>query len=377
MNAARKSIATTDHPALKNTSIAVVGGGIGGLTAALAFAKRGADVVVFEQAAKLGDVGAGLQITPNGARALSALGITPDGIIAQAVLPTDGLSGKTITRFDLSQKSPPYRFVHRATLIDQMAQGCQEAGVTFQFDSHVTTKPKDFDLCVGADGIKSALRPILNGPQDPFFTGQVAWRAIIEHDAPPLATIWMQPGAHVVTYPLTQNRLNIVAVQERSTWANEGWMHADDPANLRAAFSNSAPELQALLGKVTTTHLWGLFRHSIAEHWHQDDLVLLGDAAHPTLPFLAQGANLAIEDAYTLARCCADHGLTAGPKTYESARKPRVTKAIAAANANAKNYHLRGAQRAFSFAALQGIGKIAPNAFINRLAWLYDHDVTA
>ncbi len=376
MNVAKKSIATTSHHKLSMASIAVVGGGIGGLTAALAYAKFGANVTVFEQAPALTEVGAGLQITPNGARALAALDVVPNGIIAQAVVPKDGLSGRPITRFDLSQNDPPYQFIHRATLLDQLATACHNAGVTLRLNSRISSPPKGFDLCVGADGINSTLRSLINGPETPFFTGQTAWRAIIEHDAKNQATIWMLPGAHVVTYPLGEGRLNIVAVQERSEWAKEGWMHQDDPANLQSAFSNASDDLKSLLTKVTTTHLWGLFRHPIAQNWQSDGLALLGDAAHPTLPFLAQGANLAIEDAYVLARCCHDNGLLDGPKHYEGLRKPRVAKAIKAANANAKNYHLRGPQRSLSFAALQLIGKVAPSAFISRLDWLYDYDVT-
>lgn len=367
-------------------NIAIIGGGIGGLTAALAFARQGATVTVHEQAPAIAEVGAGLQITPNGARALAALGLADAldhiGLRAAAVQPVDALTGHAIARFDLTRQTPPYRFVHRADLIGLLARACADAGVRIALNARITDVTagglSGADLTIGADGLHSVIRPVLNNAAAPFFTGQVAWRAIIPAtDLPPVAQIWMAPGRHVVTYPLPDNRLNIVAVQERDTWAAEGWHHDDDPTNLRAAFADCAAPLQDLLAQVDTCHLWGLFRHKVADHWHNDRIALLGDAAHPTLPFLAQGANLAIEDAFALARITdAQPDLASALNTYQSARHPRVSRAIAAANANARNYHLSGMPRRVAHIGLKALGKIAPDAFINRLGWLYDHDVT-
>ncbi|WP_019953790.1 FAD-dependent monooxygenase [Yoonia vestfoldensis] len=368
-------------------TIAIIGGGIGGLTAALAFARQGANVTLHEQAPAITEVGAGLQITPNGARALHALGLAgaldQAGLRAEAVQPMDALTAHPIARFDLSRQTPPYRFLHRADLIGLLAQACADAGVRIILNARIADMTAagmaDADLTIGADGLHSLARPLLNSPAAPFFTGQVAWRAIIPAaDVPPMAQIWMAPGRHVVTYPLPGNRLNIVAVQERATWAAEGWYHADDPANLCAAFTDCAPALRDLLARVEVANLWGLFRHPVAEHWHNDRIVLLGDAAHPTLPFLAQGANLAIEDALALARMTrAQPDLVEALQAYQGARRPRVARAIAAANANARNYHLSGLQRRVAHLGLKTLGKIAPDAFINRLGWLYDHDVTS
>ncbi len=368
----RKSIAT-----IKGASIAVIGGGIGGLTAAACLSARGAKVTVFEQAPALQEVGAGLQITPNGARVLAKIGLDPDGITAEAVVPMDGKSGRPLARFDLSQKSPPYKFVHRARLIDQLSEVCSGQDVALRLAERQTEIPKGFDLVVGADGLHSIVRPKLNETTKPFFTNQVAWRATLDATADPQAQIWMLPGAHVVTYPLQNGRLNVVAVQERAEWADEGWHHPDTAQNLQQAFSNACSALQDILKLIDAPMLWGLFRHPVAKNWHGKGAALLGDAAHPTLPFLAQGANLAIEDAYVLARSCDDHGIAQGLRRYAQLRIPRVTRAIAAANKNARNYHLSGLSRVASFAALQGIGVVAPDAFINRLGWLYDHDVTA
>ena len=380
----KKSIATIDMAANAGRHIAIIGGGIGGLTAALAFARQGAQVSVHEQAPAIAEVGAGLQITPNGARALAALGLADAldqiGLRAAAVQPMDALRGRAITRFDLTRQIPPYRFLHRADLIGLLARACADAGVQINLDAQINdlaaTGMAGADLTIGADGLHAVTRPLLNQTEPPFFTGQVAWRAIIPAtEAPRVAQIWMAPGRHVVTYPLPENRLNIVAVQERAAWAAEGWHHGDDSANLRAAFADCAPVLRDLLAQVDTCHLWGLFRHPVADHWHNGRIALLGDAAHPTLPFLAQGANLAIEDALTLARITdAQPDLAAALNAYQAARRPRVSRAIAAANANARNYHLSGLQRRVAHLGLKTLGTIAPDAFINRLGWLYTFD---
>ena len=394
MNAAKRSTATTDPRHNAGRKVAIIGGGIGGLTAAVGFAGQGAHVTVYEQAPALTEVGAGIQITPNGARALNALGLDAAldaaGIKATAVIPMDGLTGRAVTRFDLSGQTPPYRFIHRPALIDLLARASEAAGVTIKLDARITELYPDGsfqtaeglvrpDLTIGADGVKSVVRGLINRPSEPFFTGQVAWRAMIKQpDADPVARIWMLPDRHVVTYPLPGGYLNIVAVQARTQWAKEGWNHNDDPGNLRAAFANASWDIKGILGAVEETHLWGLFRHPVAENWWQGSIALLGDAAHPTLPFLAQGANLAIEDAYLLARSCNDHAnLDEGLRAYQVARRQRVVRAIGAANANAVKYHLSGISRIVAHTGLRVIGKVAPGAFMGRLGWLYDHDVTA
>ena len=377
-------------------SIAIVGGGIGGLTCALAFASRGAKVALFERAPTFKQVGAGIQITPNAARVLTHLGLdarlAQAGAEAQAVVPMDGMTGRALARFDLSGKTPPYRFMHRAALIAILAEAARNHGVKItmgaevflgpnphelRFSNETGTHDISADLVVFADGLHSVGRPIITPTQKPFFTGQVAWRAVVDHPDEALARIWMLPGRHVVTYPLSNGRLNIVAVQERAQWAAEGWNHPDRPENLRAAFAQAAPELREILGKVAEVNLWGLFRHDIAPVWHDAARVILGDAAHPTLPFLAQGANLAIEDGYVLANCVAGAAsIVGGLDQYQTARKPRVARAIAAANANAVNYHLGGIRRRIAHLGLRGIGTFAPDAFTRRLDWLYEFDLT-
>lgn len=397
MNAAKKSIATTKTMmagANHQRSVAVIGGGIAGLAAALCFARRGAHVRVFEQAQEIKEVGAGLQITPNGGVVLAALGLGAEAdemsLKATGIEPMDALSGQRIAHFDLSNlHGQPYRLFHRADLLDILARACVESGVTITTnaradeigDTHVRFSGGETvhaDLIIGADGLHSRVRPELNGADAPFYTGQVAWRSVIRMPhAEPVARIWMAPGRHIVTYPLIGGRMNIVAVQERDDWSDEGWHYFDEPQSVLNVFADCAPEVMDILTQVQTVRRWGLFRHPVAKHWHDGRRVILGDAAHPTLPFLAQGANLAIEDAWVLAATCdAIEDLDLALAKYQSSRRPRVERAIGVANENARNYHLSGIKRRIAHAGLRGIGAATPGLFLKRLDWLYDHDVT-
>lgn len=378
----------------------VIGAGIGGLAVARALALRGADVTVLEQAAAITEVGAGLQVSPNGMAVLRALGLDRDlveaSMQARAVC-LHNHRGAQVVRLDLTRlPDPAYHFVHRADLIDLLADGAREAGVKIRLLQRVTgidagAQPVVHvangttlaaDLVVGADGLHSCLRPLLNGPATPFFTGQVAWRAVVPNtdNRSPEAWVHMGPGRHLVSYPLRGGTaLNIVAVQERKAWADEGWNHTDDPANLRAAFADFGPSVRAMLDPVTEVRLWGLFRHPVAPVWQRDHLALLGDAAHPTLPFLAQGASMALEDAWVLADALArSDSITAGLAAYQIRRESRVRRVIAAANGNAWKYHIGFAPlRLAAHTVMRLGGQLAPDRMMRQFDWLYTHDVTA
>ena len=188
----------------------------------------------------------------------------------------------------------------------------------------------------------------------------------------------MAPRRHIVSYPLQGGEsINLVAVQERTAWQGEGWSQRDDPNNLRAAFEGGSSKVTAMLDHVDELHLWGLFRHPVAETWVAENCVLLGDAAHPTLPFLAQGANMALEDAWALCKLVQVDDLQIGLARYEALRQPRVRKVIAAANSNAWRYHLpRGPVRLAAHVAL-GLGsRIAPRVMLKQFDWLYGYDIT-
>jgi len=369
---------------LTDLPITIIGAGVGGLCVATALAQRGAQVTVLEKASEIAEVGAGLQISPNGAAVLGALGqgaaLRAAGVESRAVELRDYRRGARVLRLDLAKyhHGPhPFILIHRARLIALLENAARQAGVDIQLGVKAMPDNIDAPLIIGADGVHSPTRALLNGAAQPFFTGQVAWRATIADDATPEAHIYMAPGKHLVTYPLGQGQRNIVAVEEREGWADEGWNHADDPANLRAAFAGFASEVQRWLSKVEQVKLWGLFRHPVAERWHNDRMVLLGDAAHPTLPFLAQGANLAFEDAWVLADCLTNHPIPEALRLYQSGRRARAVRVIEAANANARNYHLRNPLiRAAAHNALRLGGALLPQAGLRKFEWLYGYDVT-
>ena len=387
---------------VKGRDITILGAGIGGLACALALRARGAEVTVLEQAEAITEVGAGIQVSPNGLRVIEALGLGTDlrgaSVRGRAVSLRDYRRGREVARIDLRglPEEQGYFFVHRADMIDLLARAVREAGVQvrlLQKVAEVTPGARPVirlangdtrcaSLVIGADGLHSVLRRALNGAAEPFFTGQVAWRAVVPNVTahPAHARVHMGPGRHVVTYPLRDGAVvNVVAVQERRAWAEEGWHHSDDPRNLQAAFADFDAEVHRLLAGAQAPGLWGLFRHPVAARWHGENCALLGDAAHPTLPFLAQGANMALEDAWMLARC-----LDEGPDTeaalarYQAARRPRCERIVAAANGNAWKYHLSFPPlRLAAHLGMRTLSTLAPARMVGQFDWLYGYDVTA
>jgi salicylate hydroxylase len=384
---------------LLGMKIVVIGAGIAGLAVARALAMRGASVTVLEQACEITEVGAGLQISPNGFAILDALGLgqglAETAVQAQAVSLRDFRKGE-VTRLDLTQlKNRNYFFVHRADLIDLLAAGARDCGVKIRLLQHVDkvvpgSRPEvqlksgtvlHPDLVIGADGLHSPTRTALNGADQPFFTKQVAWRATIPNtlQLPPVARVHMGPGRHVVSYPLRKGQLvNIVAVQERQQWVEESWTHSDSADNLRAAFADFGPEVQQMLAAVEDVKLWGLFRHPVAGQWFGENTAILGDAAHPTLPFLAQGASMGLEDAWALAEELSQtDDPNAGLAAYQTRRRARACKVIDAASGNAWKYHLGfGPLRFAAHSALKLGGAIAPGKMLHQFDWLYLHDET-
>ena len=380
-------------------SITLLGAGIAGLACARALALRGAEVTVLEQADAIREVGAGLQISPNGAAVLRALGLGEAldraGTAATGVRLIDGPTAEPVLSMDLRGRD--FRLLHRADLIALLLEGARGAGAELRLLQRIETvdltgaRPRIVtaqgaaltpDLLIGADGLHSHTRAALNGAAAAVFTGQVAWRAVLpEADAEEtaaLAEVHMGPGRHLVSYPLRGGRQrNIVAVEERSRWAEESWTLRDDPMDLRLAFETFSPRVRGWLDRVEEVHLWGLFRHPVARHWHGPRTAILGDAAHPTLPFLAQGANMALEDAWVLADCLARHDTPeAAFAAYQQARAARCARIVAASTANARAYHLASPLRDIAHLGLRIGGRIAPQAALRRFEWIYGMDVT-
>ena len=384
---------------LAGLEVLVIGGGVAGLAVSAALHQRGASVLLLEQAVGLLEVGAGVQISPNGARVIQALGqgaaLSDMALRSNAVILRAAREGREVVRLNLPQSGPGFHLIHRADLISVLHGAC--AGVETRFVAHVADVKPDgarprvtldggevlsADLVIGADGLHSVLRPALQDgpPTPPFFTGQVAWRALIPCTPaePPQAQVFMGPGRHLVSYPLRGGTMrNIVAVEERNQWAQEGWNHPDDPNHLRQAFAGFGGPVPDWLAQVDKLFLWGLFRHKVATTWHKGACAILGDAAHPTLPFMAQGANMALEDAYVLARELArGQTISAGLAAYQAARRNRVLRVVEAANRNARNYHLRPPLAPLAHLALRLSGKVIPDAPLRQFGWIYDHNVT-
>lgn len=358
---------------LAGHKVIIAGGGVAGLSTAVALARAGAKVVVHERAAAISEVGAGLQISPNGMRALAALGLDEPlrrvAVRSSGTQLFDGLGGRSIVQITPSGTS---YYVHRARLMDVLAQGAADAGVKVVTGSELSPDETDCDLLVGADGVRSALRAALNPGAEPRYTGQVAWRAVITDPEPvPVARVFLGPGRHLVSYPLHGGLRNIVACEDRRDWTQDGWSIEDCPKNLRAAFARFPDPVQAWLEQVETVHLWGLHLHPVAKRWQDGRRVLVGDAAHATLPYLAQGANLALEDAVVLARAFRGGDLAA----YEAHRKHRTARVVAASAANARRFHLSNPLvRQLAFSALRIREEFRPGAASRGFSWLWDYD---
>ena len=381
-------------------NVIVVGGGIAGLAAAALLGRAGASVTVLERADALRETGAGLQVSPNGLAVLRAMGLEPallqSGAVAgQAVSLRDYRQGAEVARLDLTRLSDDqrYYFIHRADLLNLLKDAARRAGAEIVTGADVMSvspgspatvhladgTDRRTELVVAADGVHSVGRATLNPDSEPFFTGQIAWRALVPNDLnlPAEARVFMGPGQHIVSYPLRNCRLiNLVAVEERDDWTAEGWNHAGDPQELRQRFSAFGGDAAHILDRVSQVSVWGLFRHPVAQTWYGQGLALVGDAAHPTLPFLAQGANMALEDVWVLARFLSAQGLD-GLRQYQDARMARVPGVIDAANGNARNYHLRpGVYRTAAHLGLKLLSRTAPGIMLGKFDWLYRHDVT-
>jgi salicylate hydroxylase len=388
--------------------VLIAGGGIGGLAAALALLRRGFDVEVYEQSGELREVGAGLQLSANGNRVLHELGVAP----ALAALACEAAgkevrlwnTGQTWKLFDLGTVSVdrygfPYYTVYRPDLLAVLADAVrrlkpdaihlaakctgleQDAhGVTLRYEGGTARG----DALIGADGVHSRMRQALFGPDAPRFTGLMAWRGTIAMERLPermrrlVGTNWIGPGAHVVHYPVHRGEyMNFVAVVERDDWRVESWTTPGTPDELRADFAGWHADVQLMIDAIATPFKWALMGRAPMPQWSVGRASLLGDACHPTLPFLAQGAVMALEDGFVLARALAasPHDLASGLVRYENARKARTTRIVQGSADNVHRFHNRAladAQGARDYVDREW----AEESVKQRYEWLFTYDVT-
>jgi len=390
--------------------VAIIGGGIGGLTAALALLRRGLDVEVYEQALRLGEVGAGIQVSPNGTRVLIELGLG-DALRRIAVNPLrkeirHWRTGETWNWYNLGTTSAerygsPHVLLHRGDLhgilVDalrslkadavHLGKRCVDVSQTdadaeVRFESGETVRAA---FVIGADGIHSKVREKLFGPSRPEFTGCVAWRAVVPmQNLPPSAatmvsTNWLGPRGHVLHYPIRGGELlNFLAIVERDDWQVESWTVQGTTDELANDFPGWHPDVQAIIRNVDTPYKWALMVRGPMPQWSKGRITLLGDSCHPTLPFMGQGGVMAIEDAYVVAACVAkyvDDPATAFAR-YEDIRRERTSAVVRKSHENrAQAFHPALADNDADVGSMaeEWQQKLARD----RLDWVYTYDATA
>ncbi|MSQ71889.1 MAG: salicylate 1-monooxygenase [Betaproteobacteria bacterium] len=392
----------------RKPKIGIVGAGLGGLVAANALLRRGYDIDVFEQAPQLGEFGAGIQVSPNTVKVLRALGLEAELLkVAHEphfFLGRDWQSGRQVYRSPIKDVFPArygagYYHVHRADLHRVLGGGLPEEKVHLSARCVELINGKDamglrfadgrqeeYDAVIGADGIRSVVREALFGSQQPQFTGCMCWRALVDAEklhpgvVLPAITVWLGPSAHVVHYYVRGRKLvNFVAVFETDQWVEESWNLPSSREELLAAYRGWHPDLLALFGQAEQIYKWGLFDRDPLPRWSVGRATILGDAAHPMLPFFAQGAGQAIEDGYVVAASLAalPEDIPAALQHYEALRRERTTRVQLGSRERRHALHLRSPWARFKRnLAYKWQEWRDPVANSYKAGWIYELDVT-
>jgi salicylate hydroxylase len=388
----------------KSPKVLIAGAGIGGLVAALALLQRGIEVDIFEQAQELRELGAGVQLSANGTRVLIALGLERE-MEAIASEPSGKeirlfSTGQTWKLFDLGASSresygAPYWMVHRGDFHRVLVEAFKARAPgrlhlnsrcsSFEEDAggvwlEATGKRVRGDVLIGADGVHSAIRARIAGASAPFFTGVAAWRGLVEMERLPVdmrrnvGTNWVGPGGHVITYPVRRGELlNFVGIVERESWPVESWTERGTVQECLDCFVGWNAEIHTVIRSLEVPYKWALLGREPLQRFCTSRAVLLGDAAHPTLPFLAQGANMAIEDGMVLARCLDAFELPEVLERYQQLRIERTTKIVLKSAENAKRFHnqaLANADGAAEYVSREW----QPDKIRDRYDWLFAYD---
>jgi salicylate hydroxylase len=381
----------------KALTAVVVGGGIGGLATAGALTRAGIEASVYEQAPALGEVGAGVLIGPNSARLLHRLGLGPaleqaggwvgegstyyrhDGTRVAPVMTTDSSGWAAMYGMhradlvDILRGAVPERSVLTGQRAVSLEQTTEKARVTFEGGAVA-----EADVVIAADGIHSALQQFVTPQAQPVFSGSVAYRGVIDAARAPwwpprIFQVWMGEGKHVIVFPLRAGRLlNFVCFVPADEAKRESWSAPGDPDALRAAFTGWATPVTRLLEQVDTTFWWGLYDREPLADWTNGRLALLGDAAHPMLPHLGQGANQSVEDAFALAAVLKDTtpaGAPAALRHYAQVRRRRTDVVQRGSRRNGERYDQVNRTAENRDKEIVETRKLR--------AWIYDYDVEA